>query len=120
MKVRIGYIASLIILVPGCVDNNDLAEEFPSGNRDIVIVQERDPKLPVNSVNHSVVTDEDKIISRSSDENGAIIGNSDELLGYSYAVGNSILGDYANVRYPVVNIGKVKEFGTDYVSSKAL
>lgn len=120
MKVRIGYIASLIILVSGCVDNNDLAEEFPSGNRDIVIVQERDPKLPVKSVNQPVVTDGDKIISRSSDENGAIIGNSDELLGYSYAVGNSILGDYANVRYPVVNIGKVKEFGTDYVSSKAL
>lgn len=85
---------------------------------DVAVLQERSLSLPKNVKNSSVILESKK--SRAINANGAIIGNSDALLGYSYTVGNSILGDYENVVSPVINIEKVKEYGADYVSSKAL
>lgn len=84
----------------------------------VTVLQERSLSLPKNVKNSSVILESKK--SRAINANGAIIGNSDALLGYSYTVGNSILGDYENVVSPVINIEKVKEYGADYVSSKAL
>lgn len=84
----------------------------------VTVLQERSLSLPKNVKNSSVILESKE--SRAINANGAIIGNSDALLGYSYNVGNSILGDYENVVSPVINIEKVKEYGADYVSSKAL
>lgn len=113
-------IALLSLGAVGCNNEDLLSSGFKeSGQEEIIVVQERDPKLPTKSVAKPIVVDEE-VLMRSISENGAIIGNSEALLGYSYSVGNSILGDYKNVGSPVVNVSKVKEYSVDYVSSKTL
>lgn len=59
-------------------------------------------------------------ITRSIGDNGEIIGNSDALLGYSYSVGNSIIGDYENVKFPVLDLDKIKALRGNYVVCKQL
>ncbi len=113
-------IALLSLGAVGCNNEDLLSSGFKeSGQEEIIVVQERDPKLPTKSVAKPIVVDEE-VLMRSISENGAIIGNSEALLGYSYSVGNSILGDYKNVGSPVVCVDKIKEYSADYISSKAL
>ena len=121
MKINYILSAALLGLILASCNNEEILPLNYNTNEqeEVIIVQERNPKLPVKSVNKPVVV-EDCSLTRTTNGNGAIIGNSDALLGYSYSVGNSILGDYSNVGHPVVNIEKVKEYGTDYISPKAL
>lgn len=56
--------------------------------------------------------------SRSYSETGSVIVNSEILLGQSYKIGNSIIGDYSNVGGPVIDLGKVKEKGSKRIISK--
>lgn len=46
--------------------------------------------------------------TRSLSDRGDIIGDSEILLGYSYTVGNSILGSMENVKFPVLDLDKIK------------
>ena len=120
MKINYILSAALLGLILASCNNEEILPNYNTDmQEEVIIVQERNPKLPVKSVNKPVIV-EDCTITRTTNGNGAIIGNSDALLGYSYSVGNSILGDYSNVGHPVVNIEKVKEYGTDYISPKAL
>lgn len=83
-----------------------------------VLLQERDqlmPKvesLPLNAGN--------TLKTRSTGPNGEIIGNSDAYLGYSYSVGNSILGDMENVKFPILDLEKVKAVGSTTITRKLL
>lgn len=100
-----------------CTNNDYLpSENEPQGS--IVVLQERDPSLPSKAINRPVVLERKQ--SRETNENGAIIGNSDMLLGYSYKAGNAVLGDYDNVMSPVVDVEKVKSHDKDYVTPKAI
>lgn len=121
--MKINHILStalLALILTSCNNDETLPLNYNADvQEDVIIVQERSPKLPVKSVNKPVIV-EDCTLTRTTNSNGAIIGNSDALLGHSYSVGNSILGDYSNVGHPVVNIEKVKEYGTDYINPKAL
>lgn len=111
-------IALLSLSAVSCNNEDFLSSEFKEdGQEEIIVIQKRDPKLPPKSVTKPIA---DEVLMRSTNENGAVIGNSDALLGYSYSVGNSILGDYKNVGSPVVNVNKVKEYSADYISSKVL
>lgn len=56
--------------------------------------------------------------SRSYSEIGSVIGNSEILLGQSYKVGNTIIGDYSNVGRPVLDLEKVKAKGSKRITSK--
>lgn len=113
-------IALLSLSAVGCNDEDFLSSEFKEDKQEeIIVVQERDPKLPTKSVSKPIVANEE-VLMRSTNENGAVIGNSDALLGYSYSVGNSILGDYKNVGASVINVNKVKEYNAEYICSKAL
>lgn len=97
------------------IDSVESLSELQNG---VIVLQERSSLLPKEAKNRPVVLEAKH--SRSTNENGAIIGNSDALLGYSYSVGNSILGDYENVISPVIDIDKVKEASTDYITPKVL
>lgn len=90
-----------------------------SFNDSVVILQERSPLLPKYAETRPIRL-ETKNLTRAINAKGAIIGNSDALLGYSYSVGNSILGDYNNVGSSVINIDKVKSYSNDYITGKAL
>ncbi len=56
-------------------------------------------------------------MSRSIGPNGEQIVNSRAYLGYSYAVGNSIMGDPENIRFQVVDIEKVNQLTPSSISA---
>lgn len=83
-----------------------------------IILKERGANLP-GVVTKDIVL-EKRMQTRATGVNGEIIGNSDVLLGYSYNIGNSILGDYDNVISPVVDLNKVKALSLEYITPKQL
>lgn len=108
------------VFVISCEEHNLLN----SGNKQntslitgVTVLQERNPSLP-STVRDVPVQLKGK--TRATNESGALIGNSDQILGYSYKVGNSILGDYENVGDQIIDIDKVKKLQTSYITSKAL
>lgn len=113
-------IALLGLIITSC-NNEDLIPINPNTNEqnEIIVVQERDPKLPSKSINYPIVIGDGEQ-TRATNENGSIIGNSDELLGHSYSVGNSIIGDIINVRHPILNLNSVKQYSPTAVSSYAI
>ena len=58
--------------------------------------------------------------TRSLSRNGDMIGDSEILLGYSYTVGNSILGAMENVKFPVLDLEKVKSKYSTSITRKQL
>lgn len=106
-------------MVTGCTNDESFDKLVGTNGNGIIVLQERNSDLPKTIQTHPVVL-EKKEITRATNENGGIIGNSDALLGYSYSIGNSILGDYENVISPVVNLAKVKEYGSDYITARSL
>ena len=107
------------LMVTGCTNDESFDKLVGTNGNGIIVLQERNSDLPKTIQTHPVVL-EKKEITRATNENGGIIGNSDALLGYSYSIGNSILGDYENVISPVVNLAKVKEYGSDYITARSL
>ncbi len=110
----------LVVLLASCSTDEqvtDLTSDKYVESKDIII-KERNPELP--SVVKAPIIYEDQLSTKSVGQNGEIIGNSDALLGYSYSVGNSILGDYQNVISPVLNLQKIKELGLECLISKRL
>lgn len=108
-----------LLIISSCSskDNIELALASECQSEDIIL-QERSNTLPTPiSLPFAV---QNKSMTRSLDAEGGIIGNSDLLLGYSYSVGNSILGDFANVKFPVIDIAKVKAKGDSYITPKRL
>lgn len=83
-----------------------------------IVFQERNSKLP--NVKTLPLVLYDGYQTRSVGPNGAIIGNSDALLGYSYMVGNSILGDYRNVGFPIIDVNKVKAYDPTCITAKEI
>lgn len=58
--------------------------------------------------------------TKSISDSGSIIGDSDILLGYSYTIGNSIMGDIENAKFPVLDLEKVKSKYPTSVTRKQL
>ena len=118
------YISILIIILAtflglsACTEDevNKDSYSVDMGNIQDVIFQMRNSKL-------QNVTDKGTVPSartRAIGSNGVIIGNSDAILGYSYKAGNSILGDYNNVGFPVIDVSKVKGYDPTYITSTGL
>ncbi|MDR0938012.1 MAG: hypothetical protein LBN29_01475 [Mediterranea sp.] len=80
-----------------------------------VTLQERDPNLPevISELNFL----EGKSGVQKIDQNGNPIVNSDVLLGFSYTIGNSIMGNYDNVVSPVVDIEKVRALDDSFITA---
>ena len=49
-----------------------------------------------------------------------MIGDSEILLGYSYTVGNSIVGSIENVKFPVLDLNKIKTKYSTSITRKAV
>lgn len=106
------------LLVASCTDDDSFESTSKINDDNIVILQKRNPKLPKYARTCPVVIKKGQ--TRSAGENGTIICNSDEYLGYSYSVGNSILGDLNNTGSPIIDLSKVKEYGNGYITRKSL
>ena len=106
-------------MATSCTKDEYSNEQFTKESDGITVLQERNVALPQVVQTRPIIL-EDKTTSRAVNESGGIIGNSDVLLGYSYSIGNSILGDYENVVSPVVNLSKVKGYGSDYITARSL
>lgn len=120
MKYFLYYMTLLIICtISSCTNDDTLLSEPNGDNLGYTVLKERNPALPQKSLTKPLVFEED-LLSRSSDINGGIIGNSDQLLGYSYTAGNTILGDYNNVGRRIIDLEKVKSLGDDYITPKSL
>ena len=102
-----------------CTKDVQNALNAGQAGEEYVVLQKRNPALPDQSLCRPIVFEEDGV-SRSGSGNEILIGNSNRLLGYSYAAGNTILGDYNNVGHRIIDLEKVKEYGSDYITSKAL
>lgn len=105
-----------------CIASCENGENIPTDNErhsDYIVLKERDARLPKEATTKPIEISP-KPTTKASGPNGEIIGNSDVLLGYSYTVGNSIMGDYTNVISQVVDLQKVKDIDTTYITPKAL
>lgn len=91
------------LMVIGCTNDESFNGLVENNENGIIVLQERSLELP-KTIKTCPVILEKKETTRATSENGAIIGNSDALLGYSYSIGNSILGDYENVISPVTTV----------------
>ena len=58
--------------------------------------------------------------TRGINSDGELIGNSDILLGYSYSVGNSFMGSMENVKFPVLDLEKIKGKYSTAITRKQL
>lgn len=112
-------VACLCLMVASCSDEEFVGDSSrPTLNDGIVILKERDPSLPKEAKCPPIIVDDQR--TRVYDETGGLIGNTDALLGYSYNVGNSILGDYSNVGFQVLDLNKVKADDPQNILSKGL
>jgi hypothetical protein len=109
--INITFFVATLFGFLSCTQEDDAIIENISdnANKDIILLDHA-ANLPLVKTWHIIRK------TRAIGDNGEIIGNSDAILGYSYDVGNSILGDYSNVKYQVVDIEKVKEIGNTYVT----
>lgn len=58
--------------------------------------------------------------TRSSQTGSPEVCNDESALGSGYRIGNSIIGDYSNVNYHVIDLIKVKSLGSNRILSKGL
>lgn len=113
MKRKYLY-AAVMLLVTACSNEDDLAsfneesKEYP-----VIIFQERDPHLPTDMSNGKSFKDAGKTRAK-----GTI--NPNDYLGYTYAIGNSVMGDPENARFSFINIKALQEDYPSYVSFHGL
>lgn len=106
----------IILFTISCSNEEEIGDYTPGnyqGNpTSAIILQERDPKLP-------------RVWSKKPAHRGttrADFTDATDFLGYSYTVANgtSIIGDFANAKYPIVNMKKLLERYPSYIDSKEL
>lgn len=105
---NIGIIGVLFLMILNSCSSEDkypVLNEESSLTTDILL-QERSEaiptaqNLPMNAIQGRK--------TRGVNSDGELIGNSDILLGYSYSVGNSFMGSMENVKFPVLDLEKIK------------
>lgn len=108
----------LLSICVGCQEREliDLTETLSNIPDDEIEIIARSPSMPdVNGRHRPLIVE-----SRASSETGALICNSEKLLGSTYKAGNGIIGDYANVGFQIIDIEKVKALGNNRISSHYL
>lgn len=109
----------LFITIMNSCSNEDVVPSIESHSwAEDIILQKRStsvPKaknMPFRAIN--------KKQTRSYAGNNDMIGDSEILLGYSYTVGNSIVGSIENVKFPVLDLNKIKTKYSTSITRKQL
>lgn len=108
-KLSTIYILGILLLLTLGSCSNDEYDLFSNTEKDQVtniLLQERSDEIP--QANGFPLKVKQQGMSRSINSDGELIGNSDVLLGYSYSVGNSFMGSMENVKFPVLDLEKIK------------
>ena len=92
--------------------NNYAPTDLQNDSASEIILQERDPSLP-------------RVWSKKTTQRPntrASFTDATDFLGHSYAIesGTSIIGDFANARFPIVNLKKLLERYPSYMIAKEL
>lgn len=113
----VGFV--LLGLLNSCSNEEDCL--YPNNKSEIeqdIMLQKRGTSLPKLQTYPLQATQKEQ--TRGISDNGELIGNSDILLGYSYSVGDSFLGNMENVRFPVLNLDKIKSKYPTAITRKQL
>lgn len=117
MNLMIGTI--VVLLICGCSNEEfDFLSTEEHTQKQEIILQTRSSSMPCLKKMPFKATKNRK--SRSINSDGELIGNSDVILGYSYSVGNSFQGSMENVKFPVLDLAKIKAKYQTAVTSKQL
>lgn len=113
------FMGILFITIMNSCSNEDVVPSIESHSwAEDIILQKRStsvPKaknMPFRAIN--------KKQTRSYVGNNDMIGDSEILLGYSYTVGNSIVGSIENVKFPVLDLNKIKTKYSTSITRKQL
>lgn len=113
------FMGILFITIMNSCSNEDVVPSIESHSwAEDIILQKRStsvPKaknMPFRAIN--------KKQTRSYAGNNDMIGDSEILLGYSYTVGNSIVGSIENVKFPVLDLNKIKTKYSTSITRKQL
>ena len=104
-QIVITFISMLAVLCSCSNDDNVTSlrdSSMPIGD---IILQERAQSLP--NVTSKQYTTLRMARTRGTTESN-LVGDTEDVLGYSYSVGNSILGSMENVKFPVLDLQKIK------------
>lgn len=95
-----------IFLMISCTNDDDFISSYRDGSTKDIVLQDRQLSVPhVKKLPLKAIIDK---TTRSGSNSGNLIGDSEAMLGYSYTIGNSILGDMENVKFPVLDLAKIK------------
>lgn len=116
----IGIISFVLLVILGSCSNedNNLSLFNENSSASDILLQERSPMIPNVECFPMKVTENGK--TRGVNPDGELIGNSDILLGYSYSIGNSFLGSMENVKFPVLDLEKIKTKYSTSITRKQL
>lgn len=112
--VKVILFAALAIIASACTDEiSDSMSVKTSMDKSLVL--KRNPNLPVP---HSKFEVPQRDASRAS----AVNGNSEALLGRGYKLlgGTYVMGDFANVTFPIINLDALQVYDATYVSATHL
>ena len=106
----------ILFVIASCNNEDEISDSASLNNQDDstseIILQERNSSLPRVWSKKTA----QRVTTRAS------FTDATDFLGCSYAVenGTSIIGDFANAKYPVVNMKKLLERYPSYINPKEL
>lgn len=112
-SIKFLYLLSFCVILYSCSNEEPIAKTACGDDDGVIVYQERDPSLP--EVHASPVLLDADGLSRAQ---SSYIG--DSRLGYSYTVGNSILGNQENVISKVIDIDIVRNLDPECINSDGL
>ena len=116
MKIRIFQLLAITAaILVSCSEMDEQNGNIAGNGSELhdTIYQVRNPSLPCVKT-HGL--DNGIFMSTRATANEDKNGNSGELLGYSYKMGNTILGDPQNVGFQVIDIDKVSDYDHSLIS----
>lgn len=106
----------ILILFASCSNEDLLTDKFEATELDgIHVLQKRDPNLPTEPLEYPI-----EVENTYSRSNGSDIVNTDEKLGCSYFVGNSLMGNPENIGPKVLDINRIKDFDSELVQPNGI
>lgn len=116
MKIRVYQLLAIAVaFLVSCSEMDEHGGNIVGNGSELhdTIYQLRNPSLPCVKT-HGL--DNAIIMPTRATANEDKNGNSGELLGYSYKMGNTILGDPQNVGFQVIDIDKVSDYDHSLIS----
>ena len=109
----------MVLILVSCSEMDEHNGNIPGTGSELhdTIYQTRNPNLPCVKTHEF---DYGNLTTSRASSNKDKNGNSGELLGYSYKIGNTILGDPKNIGFQVIDVDRVTNFDPSSIARKHL